>query len=121
RLRTVGIRAKLYGGGGDVVAHSSVYAPHGFSPAGTPRRQLRNRFHAKTRTAAAWMNAPTVSMKLSVPGLSSSGYVKMRLGIPSSPTKCMGKNVRFTPMKRSQKFHFPSRSSIKRPVIFGNQ
>src|SRR5690606_2217207 len=63
RLRTVGMYAKLYGAGGDVVAHSSVYAPHGLSPAGAPRRQLRSRFHAKTSTPAAWMNAPTVSMK----------------------------------------------------------
>jgi hypothetical protein len=31
----------------------------------------------------------------------------------------MGKNVTLKPTKKSQKFHFPSRSSSRRPVIFG--
>ena len=34
RLRTTGIASKLYAGGGEVVAHSSVQASHGSSPAG---------------------------------------------------------------------------------------
>ncbi len=33
----------------------------------------------------------------------------------------MGKNVRFIPMKKSQKFQRPSRSSSIRPVTLGNQ
>src|SRR5262245_22780687 len=36
RLLTTGIAAKLYGGGGDVVDHSSVHASHGSFPAGLP-------------------------------------------------------------------------------------
>src|SRR6185312_10022650 len=38
RLWTVGIVSKLYAGGGEVVAHSSVQASHGLSPAGLPFR-----------------------------------------------------------------------------------
>src|SRR5260370_36183559 len=36
RLRTVGMTSKLYEGGGEVVAHSSVHASHGSSPASRP-------------------------------------------------------------------------------------
>ena len=43
----------------------------------------------------------------------------MRRGMPSIPEKCIGKNVRFMPMKVSQKCILPSFSLIKRPVIFG--
>src|ERR1700690_3034689 len=38
RPRTGGTLSKLCGDGGDVVAHSSVHASHGLSPAGSPRR-----------------------------------------------------------------------------------
>ena len=41
--------AKLYGGGGDVVAHSSVYAPHGFSP---PARLAASSATGSTRRPA---------------------------------------------------------------------
>ena len=34
---------------------------------------------------------------------------------------CIGKNVMLKPMNSSQKFTLPRRSSINRPVIFGNQ
>src|SRR5690242_2212080 len=36
RARTIGILSKLYAGGGDGVAHSSVPAPQGLSPARVP-------------------------------------------------------------------------------------
>src|SRR5829696_4806043 len=38
RLVTNGMRSKLCGGGGEAVAHSSVPAPHGLSPAIAPTR-----------------------------------------------------------------------------------
>src|SRR5262245_24050923 len=47
RLCTVGTAAKLYDGGGEVVAHSSVQASHGLSPAGLPLRRDTIRFHTK--------------------------------------------------------------------------
>ena len=34
---------------------------------------------------------------------------------------CCGKNVRLKPMKMSQKFSLPSRSSSMRPKNFGHQ
>src|SRR5947207_723109 len=47
RLVMTGVSTKLYGGGGDVVAHSSVSAPHGFGPASSPRLTLHSRLKAK--------------------------------------------------------------------------
>src|SRR5262249_38687278 len=44
RLYTVGISSKLYDGGGEEVAHSSVQASHGLSPAGLPLRPETIRF-----------------------------------------------------------------------------
>src|SRR5579862_3647803 len=38
RLRTAGIEAKLYSGGGEVVAHSSVQASQGSLPATAPAK-----------------------------------------------------------------------------------
>ena len=40
-LRTGGIRSKLWGGGGEDVAHSRVQPPQGLSPAGFPLKRLR--------------------------------------------------------------------------------
>jgi len=34
---------------------------------------------------------------------------------------CIGKNVMFIPMKKSQKFQLPARSLSIRPLSFGNQ
>src|SRR5689334_14858045 len=38
RERTIGCSSKLYAGGGDAVAHSSVPPPHGLSQASAPSR-----------------------------------------------------------------------------------
>ena len=46
---TVGIVSKLYDGGGDVVAHSSVQASQGSSPAGCPFFSDMTRFQTKIR------------------------------------------------------------------------
>ncbi len=45
----------------------------------------------------------------------------MRRGMPRSPEKCIGKNVRLRPMVQSQKCHLPIVSLMNFPVIFGNQ
>src|SRR5262245_8035683 len=47
RLLTVGISAKLYSGGGELVAHSSVQASQGSFPAGGPLRAERSRLKTK--------------------------------------------------------------------------
>src|ERR1700721_1699592 len=39
RLCTLGILAKLYSGGGELVDHSSVHASHGSFPASFPRKK----------------------------------------------------------------------------------
>src|SRR5262249_9805245 len=53
RLRTVGIVAKLYSAGGELVAHSRVHASHGSLPAGWPFLAERMMLIASNRTAVA--------------------------------------------------------------------
>src|SRR5262245_45142071 len=60
RLRTVGIDSKLYDGGGEVVAHSSVQASQGSSPAGRPRRSDTATFAKKIRNATPCTTTPSV-------------------------------------------------------------
>src|SRR5256886_8217198 len=57
RLSTTGRSAKFPGGGGDVVAHSSVSAPHGLSPAARPVNRLTIRFATVRRTPSARMRS----------------------------------------------------------------
>ena len=45
----------------------------------------------------------------------------MRRGIPSMPTKCMGKKVMFAAMNISQNVTLPIASLYMRPVNLGNQ
>ena len=54
RLRTSGILSKLYSGGGEVVAHSSVHASHGSSPASLPFDVGIDQVDDKKRTPAPW-------------------------------------------------------------------
>ena len=69
----------------------------------------------------ARIKEPTVATMFQKSHPMFSGYVNTRRGIPSSPTKCIGKNVTFMPMNMSQKLSLPSRSLRNRPYIFGNQ
>src|SRR5207245_2244112 len=62
--RMRGSEAKLYGGGGEVVSHSSVLASHGSLPARMPRRQDTTAFQAKISMEKPSRNAPTVSKTL---------------------------------------------------------
>src|SRR5205814_6072047 len=80
---TAEMLAKFSGGGGDVVAHSSVNASHGSSPAISPERRLRTRFTKKTTIATARIAAPIVEMKLSGPQPVLAAYVNTRRGIPA--------------------------------------
>ena len=67
------------------------------------------------------MNEPIVEIRLRLPKPSLSRYVTTRRGIPSRPSWCWTRNVMLNPMNNSQKCALPSRSSIIRPVNFGNQ
>ena len=60
-----GSASKLYGGGGLVVAHSSVLASHGSSPAFGSERSVMKTFHRNGSMLTAIMNAPIVDRKLS--------------------------------------------------------
>src|ERR1700677_4293244 len=60
RPRTGGRRSKLCGGGGEEVAHSSVQARQGLSPAGLPERRVAAMFHTNTRAEKPRMKAPMV-------------------------------------------------------------
>src|SRR5712671_7859011 len=115
-----GTRSKLYGGGGDVVAHSSVLPCHGSSPAISPPFQLRTTLIRNNRTEKAIKKDETVMIMLVVAQLALA-YVAMRRGIPSSPSVCMIRKVPLNPTKSVQKFHSPSLRLSMWPVIFGNQ
>src|SRR3979409_176503 len=67
KLRTGGTRSKLYGGGGDVVAHSSVLPCHGSSPAISPPCQLRTTLMRNSRTENAIRKDEIVMIRLVVP------------------------------------------------------
>src|SRR5207237_9969241 len=56
KLRTGGTRSKLYGGGGEVVAHSSVLRFHGSLPAISPWVQLWTTMLRTTRIEHAIRN-----------------------------------------------------------------
>src|SRR6266850_4432498 len=60
RLSTRGITVKLYTGGGDGIAHSSVAPCQGSFPAGSPRRRVHHRFTRNTSVATPSRNAPAV-------------------------------------------------------------
>src|SRR5207245_1239991 len=62
-LSTTGMCAKLYTGGGEVVAHSRLAAPHGFGGAIAPRYSETTPLITKSSTAAATTNAPMVDSR----------------------------------------------------------
>src|SRR4029077_2775164 len=120
KLCTGGTLSKLYGGGGDVVAHSSVFACHGSSPAISPPVQLRMTLIRKMPIEIAIRKEDTVMIMLVV-AHAGFAYVAMRRGMPSRPSVCMIRNVPLKPMNRVQKFHSPRFRLSILPVIFGNQ
>src|SRR5258708_30403839 len=66
RLLTDGITAKLYAGGGELVAHSRVHASHGSLPAILPLTEDKSRLTAKTRRPSPWKKTPMVTIKFHV-------------------------------------------------------
>ena len=64
--RISGRWSKLYGGGGELVAHSSVLPSHGSSPAGLPLRSEMNTFHRSGSMLAAIVNPPIVASEVEV-------------------------------------------------------
>jgi hypothetical protein len=70
---------------------------------------------------AAMKNAPIVETMFIQVQPGKSGYVKVRRGMPANPSTCWIMKVRLNPIVISQNVHFPIRSDIIRPLIFGNQ
>src|SRR5699024_433079 len=121
RLRTGGILVKLLGFGGEDVAHSSVQASHGSSPASGCFFRVIHRFHRKTSTAMAIIKAPAVEIKFRVPKPGKPGEVNSRRGMPIRPKKCCTKSVRLKPITKSRNISVPHWSERNRPLILGNQ
>ena len=89
--RIGGSDVKLCGGGGEVVAHSSVWAPHGLSPAGTGCRHETHRFQKNGSTEMARMYAPAVDSRLRNVTCRLDWYVATHLGMPRRPISCWGR------------------------------
>src|SRR5664279_6555336 len=66
RLRTTGIFAKLYSGGGEAVLHSSVHASHGSLPAGLPLKYDHKKFTTQHKTPAIWKTTPRVTIRFQI-------------------------------------------------------
>src|SRR6267142_1990216 len=75
RLVTVGMTVKLYTGGGDGIAHSSVAPPHGLFGASAGRRPVRSRLNRKINVASPITNAPIVDTTLKSVTPRSAEYV----------------------------------------------
>src|SRR5437899_9312890 len=64
RLSTDGITVKLYTGGGEGIAHSSVAPPHGLLGAVIGCQRVRSRFQKNTSVARPIRKAPIVDARL---------------------------------------------------------
>src|SRR2546430_13565374 len=104
KLRTGGTRSKLYGGGGDVVAHSSVLPCHGSLPAISPWFQLRTMLIRKTSTEIAMRKDEMVMIRLVV-AQEALAYVAIRRGMPSRPSGCMMRKVPLKLVKWVERCH----------------
>ena len=62
---TTGITSKFSGGGGELVCHSSVAAPHGLRPAGFPSHSDGIRYSAGSKYPAARIDAPALDITFS--------------------------------------------------------
>ena len=120
RLRIGGNRSKLSGGGGEVVAHSSVHAFHGLFPAGSPCKKLMTMFHKKTATASPMTTAPIVESDSDAP--SRKIWIRKYSARHAHQTKEMLHRKRHVETDQHQpEMHFPKSLESIRPLIFGNQ
>src|SRR5207248_5966445 len=73
RLRIGGSAIKFSCGGGEVVAHSSVHASQGLSPAILPRKNEVARFQTRMSAAALMKKTPLVESMFIQPQFGRSG------------------------------------------------
>src|SRR4026208_882753 len=75
RSRTIGIRLKFQGGGGEEMDHSSVRPSPGSAPAGPAERVVLTTFTRKTTKDRAMRNAPIVEARFQKVQPRSGAYV----------------------------------------------
>src|SRR5579864_2101789 len=97
--------SKLWCEGGDAANHSSVWASHGFDPAGTGLRHDTHRLTRKSTNDTPIKNAPAVDSWFMSVQPTSEGYVATRRGMPRSPTSYWVMNVSQKPTVSNQKCH----------------
>src|SRR2546427_11998941 len=102
KLRTGGTRSKLYGGGGEVAAHSKGLPRHGSLPAISPWPQLWTTLIRSTRIENAMRNDEMVMITFVV-AHAGLAYVQMRRGMRSRPPGCTRQKVPFEPTNPTQK------------------
>src|SRR5439155_20098651 len=73
RPPTVGGYTKLYSGGGEVVAHSSVSPPQGLAAATAPRRTLQATSASRTSRPTPRTTPPAVARRFRLPQPLSAG------------------------------------------------
>src|SRR5690606_24361103 len=116
RLLIGGMLRTLYGAAGSSAAHSSPSERHGFLPAGTPRCFVQNAVAMHDSTPATTTTLPSEDRRFRESQPSPDAYVYTRRGIPSSPVRCIGRNVVLKPTKSSQNVSRPPASGVSRPV-----
>src|SRR5699024_4749157 len=114
-----GIGSRVVSGDGESTVHSSVLPSHGPGPTFLFAQCVFTKFQNMHSILSPIRKAPTVLMQLVVGKPSRAPYVNVLRGIPFNPVMCIGKNVTWKPIKKSQKCHFPKVSFNFNPVIFG--
>src|SRR5699024_10908155 len=114
-----GIGSKVFSGEGESTVHSSVLPSHGSGPTFLFSQCVFTKFQNMNSILIPIRKAPIVLMKFLVVKPSPASYVNDLRGIPFNPITWIGKNVKWKPIKKSQKCHFPKVSFNFNPIIFG--
>ena len=117
---TTGTRAKLPGGGGDGICHSSPRDRHGLPSSRTRQNTVdQTKLITKIRIDPPRRNAEIDTQSLMVSRFRA--YSNTRRGWPAMPTANSGRNVELKKMNMVQNWIFPSAGLSLSPVIFGSQ
>src|SRR5262249_49609414 len=119
-VSTIGTAAKLSGGGGEDVCHSSPREFHGLAGAGSRTITVdQTKLITKIRIETPRKNEEIETQSFSA--VRVPAYSTPRRGCPARPTANSGRNVELNAMNISQNCALPSRSSSLIPSIFGSQ
>src|SRR5690606_29292095 len=120
---TTGVKAKLYCGGGEEVAHSSVRPFHGSpstSRSCSRRMKLTTNCTRKEPMPSATSRAPKAAIWNQICSEGSSKWLTRRV-TPIRPSTYSGVNANQKPASQNQKEHLPQNSSSRQPKALGNQ